>query len=555
MTEMLGSLDEKNHALAMANDALDRLLGRADSAWPQIEREISEETRWGRLDHWAYTDRSADNKKNAIIGERTRREVAMANSLAAAAEAHEAGPSRTDTRTKTRKAQAPADSDRDDAGRQGKKAAVNNKRSKPAESPATHPATLNGGANKRRKVEKPAANMAAGGLIVERAMSTVFGSNIRGGGSPRETPAAEAAKKKGRAGQGATGTNNRRRFAAPNVVMVMILTQSTTRAGTVNSSVNSPNPASSPIVGTFATAMKANANTASGVPMQRTTSARLRQNSAQLAPHTNKSLPAATDPHNGPVGLGLSDAPANSTSAALKNGNDTKAKAEPNPTGNHEGRPTSRGMKREDSASARQPRPPSISTAPRSAGGKASKTGTPVVTSFADHPTGQSSPSNGPAAGPPPRSARSNNGHSAAHPRAAPAKAPSPASGRPGGLTPPAPPLKRSHKKGAGLQAQLHAQHAAAATRRGDVVGMDGASSAPEEEEEDGVEGNEPRYCYCNGVSYGQMIACDMDDCAREWFHLECAGLSRPPTAKCEFHIPWHIACECPSALLEKADR
>ncbi|CCM06380.1 uncharacterized protein FIBRA_08639 [Fibroporia radiculosa] len=31
------------------------------------------------------------------------------------------------------------------------------------------------------------------------------------------------------------------------------------------------------------------------------------------------------------------------------------------------------------------------------------------------------------------------------------------------------------------------------------------------------IDPNEPRYCYCNQVSYGEMIACDRDGCEREW--------------------------------------
>lgn len=42
-------------------------------------------------------------------------------------------------------------------------------------------------------------------------------------------------------------------------------------------------------------------------------------------------------------------------------------------------------------------------------------------------------------------------------------------------------------------------------------------------------EGNEPKYCYCNDVSYGEMVACDNEACPREWFHLRCAGLSKAP--------------------------
>ncbi len=55
-------------------------------------------------------------------------------------------------------------------------------------------------------------------------------------------------------------------------------------------------------------------------------------------------------------------------------------------------------------------------------------------------------------------------------------------------------------------------------------------------------EEDEPRYCYCNGVSYGEMVACDNSGCPREWFHLECVGLTRPPGSKSEFTrvpVPW----------------
>lgn len=47
-----------------------------------------------------------------------------------------------------------------------------------------------------------------------------------------------------------------------------------------------------------------------------------------------------------------------------------------------------------------------------------------------------------------------------------------------------------------------------------------------------GTSGNDQddqRYCFCNNVSYGDMIGCDDDDCEREWFHLGCVGLSKPP--------------------------
>ncbi|KIJ99574.1 hypothetical protein K443DRAFT_132998 [Laccaria amethystina LaAM-08-1] len=39
----------------------------------------------------------------------------------------------------------------------------------------------------------------------------------------------------------------------------------------------------------------------------------------------------------------------------------------------------------------------------------------------------------------------------------------------------------------------------------------------------------EKLYCYCNRVSFGEMIACDNTGCTREWFHLGCVGLTEPP--------------------------
>eukprot|EP00898_Chlorokybus_atmophyticus_P004494 jgi/Chlat1/5045/Chrsp33S05055 len=40
------------------------------------------------------------------------------------------------------------------------------------------------------------------------------------------------------------------------------------------------------------------------------------------------------------------------------------------------------------------------------------------------------------------------------------------------------------------------------------------------------VDPNEPTYCYCNRVSFGQMIACDNPTCPIEWFHFECVGIA-----------------------------
>jgi hypothetical protein len=43
---------------------------------------------------------------------------------------------------------------------------------------------------------------------------------------------------------------------------------------------------------------------------------------------------------------------------------------------------------------------------------------------------------------------------------------------------------------------------------------------------------DERRYCFCNEMSYGDMIACDNPTCRREWFHYPCVGIVTPPKGK-----------------------
>ena len=60
------------------------------------------------------------------------------------------------------------------------------------------------------------------------------------------------------------------------------------------------------------------------------------------------------------------------------------------------------------------------------------------------------------------------------------------------------------------------------------------------------ADSTEPRYCLCDHVSYGEMIACDNADCLIEWFHYNCVGITEQPKGK------WY----CPNclALQAKAD-
>ncbi|XP_047226950.1 inhibitor of growth protein 1 [Girardinichthys multiradiatus] len=46
------------------------------------------------------------------------------------------------------------------------------------------------------------------------------------------------------------------------------------------------------------------------------------------------------------------------------------------------------------------------------------------------------------------------------------------------------------------------------------------------------IDPDEPTYCLCEQVSYGEMIGCDNDVCPIEWFHFSCVGLHHKPKGK-----------------------
>lgn len=43
---------------------------------------------------------------------------------------------------------------------------------------------------------------------------------------------------------------------------------------------------------------------------------------------------------------------------------------------------------------------------------------------------------------------------------------------------------------------------------------------------------NEPKYCTCHQVSFGEMIACDNKECPIEWFHFACVDLKTKPKGR-----------------------
>uniref|UniRef100_A0A146KMZ2 Inhibitor of growth protein n=1 Tax=Lygus hesperus TaxID=30085 RepID=A0A146KMZ2_LYGHE len=54
----------------------------------------------------------------------------------------------------------------------------------------------------------------------------------------------------------------------------------------------------------------------------------------------------------------------------------------------------------------------------------------------------------------------------------------------------------------------------------------------PPREEEIQHDIDEPTYCLCDQISYGEMILCDNDLCPIEWFHFVCVSLTTKPKGK-----------------------
>lgn len=52
------------------------------------------------------------------------------------------------------------------------------------------------------------------------------------------------------------------------------------------------------------------------------------------------------------------------------------------------------------------------------------------------------------------------------------------------------------------------------------------------------IDPNEPRYCLCGDVSFGTMICCENPDCDKEWFHLDCVGLTDVPSRTAKWYCP-----------------
>lgn len=115
---------------------------------------------------------------------------------------------------------------------------------------------------------------------------------------------------------------------------------------------------------------------------------------------------------------------------------------------------------------------------------------------------------------------------------------------------------KRQHapkKKGG-----MFTLHARRASEHSNNKEKENAVKLEEEAAGEEIDADEPRYCYCGDVSYGDMVACEDENvssslcwlsnlyvhllrvyqCEREWFHFGCVGLMEPPGRRVKWFCP-----------------
>lgn len=457
--EMLVSLEEKNHVISTANDALQRQLARVNDVWPHLENEFSDEAKWGSTTHWAYPE----NRSGRSQPERMRRDGAAAISAAAQALADEAA-ARSDARKQALQAKrslknANQGSDMDEVSKKSSKAR------RATDNDSVGLGISGAGGQKRRKTEKGIN----GGTAMERTASGALSAASKGKASPRGTPAPEPKKRKALPTAGAQA---KKKYVVSQKLLLGFGNDPTLTTVYRNGLPNKTTSAtSSPTLGLNPDPKIRGSPLLTSAP--RPPTARARQNSI----HSIENGKANGGKANGANddGLKVDGADGASKDSAPKM---EAVKAEQDDTPQQ---PSSRRESKAEASEAKvetavlPPLPPTVTTK----SGRASKPSTPALATFQDAAMSRASRT------------RDN---------------------------------RKNHRKTNSTVRSLA------------ITAEEETASSIQDEDEDGdVDGDEPTYCYCNSVSYGEMVACDSDDCTREWFHLACVGLKVAPGSKSKF--------------------
>jgi inhibitor of growth protein 3 len=84
-------------------------------------------------------------------------------------------------------------------------------------------------------------------------------------------------------------------------------------------------------------------------------------------------------------------------------------------------------------------------------------------------------------------------------------------------------------------------------------VAEDADAEAGEDEEMDDDDGEDDKvYCFCHQRSYGEMVACENEDCPYQWFHTGCLNMKKVPDEDEDWYCPH---CREKPAIIEKVQR
>lgn len=596
---LLANLDEKNVVLAEANRVLAQQETRLDSVMPHIDEEISEESRLGSMTHWAYSD-NRQKTKATTTGVQNRRDVAATNNLAAAANMlHEneiaqarvnAGKEAAGEKTKGKRRDHAGDSDFDDKPRKGPKAG----KGKAATSANAASAGLGISANgepapKRKKV----MDKGLGAPGMERTFSAGGRGSKIVKDPPRSTPTAAepAAKKAPRAKPAPTQAKKKLAGSTHNSPMLA----SSPLASSFNpATMMEPPPGARPQSARLrqnssATNLR-HASLQDNDNGSRPSSAAGKPNGNSERLNGRRKVQETTEDDNGQTGSEHTEKRLREASEMLKReeGDMPNALAEKRPTvsrsgsnsGKGSGRQSKVGTPRNESlpagdlpgsrARSTRSRPntgdrdDSSSVEPQMEGGGMSKHRRHASNS---HLVKQLAPFN---RSPDLDRHRSrddadsdldsvNGNHKP--PEEVEHEAPD---------IEPAPELDHEIRRSSTRRPISRRNTAnnldtspAPASRESSPPAsppQDPKSPTPlpphtepaddedeDESEHDPDDPDEPKYCYCNRGSYGEMVACDNDDCPREWFHLGCTELREAP----EEAEKWYCK-ECRPAFAER---
>lgn len=226
MQGMLVSLDEKNHVISTAAEALAKQLARIDECFPFIDLEISEEARNGSKTHWAYPENRVSRSNSG--GPSVKEQSATNQPHTAVQIPGEDSTSKSDSRKqslvdkrKSRDQQTDSDMIDQPESKQKEKKSNNNSKARKANDTSvgiavglTHSSTPNNSSSKRRKVERVSIN----GANTERLTNSSYVNGVTAGkgrpSSPGSTPPqSESSRKRARAlPTTSNGLTNRKRY-------------------------------------------------------------------------------------------------------------------------------------------------------------------------------------------------------------------------------------------------------------------------------------------------------------------------------------------------------